>query len=485
MSNISLKQVLPTSVPTPAANYVRLFSNLSDSGNLYFKNSAGTSTALGAGAAANPVVTSVSYNQLYSLYSGAQFVTGSYYLINNFETIYRQPDFYVDGSIKPSLTLKSKPSGWGYQPILVQAISVNALSVDAYQPNISGGAYSGFHKDTIKYSISDNTTEFNDSTKGRIISRVDEYGNETDYDHRTIEFKRYMGYTKNTSLTGTITSYNCVTGAISGSSTLFSSELSVGDIILLDSKSVLGYDIGLKVKIIGSDVSMNVEVDSLYSSGVPSTVTLSNSTIISPVDYNFTGQSFNLWKALSTGDYSEYKEVYFGQSDSNDYDEFYTFPNNSYNNKIGNFYQLYKQATSGYLSLPNLVFITDCNDNKFLSTTFNNTFDVAQYNTSTAVVSGNSINDFRYNTICSPFYNNRLGLVGYSRFSQSFFDNLQPSTSYFRGNNVNSIVNGIDFTGSTHVSAVYNCEIFANSGGVNKLSYYNSSNILTIDNVNA
>ena len=482
MSNLSLKQVLPTSVPTPSATNVRLFSNLNSGGELYYKDNSGNSIPVAG--AVDPVINPVTYTQLFTLYTSAQFVTGSYYLITNFETIYRQPDFYVDGSIKTNLTLKSKPSGWVYQPILVQAISNSALSVDAYQPNITGGAYTGFHKDKIKYNFLYNTTEFGDITKGRIISRVDEFGNETDYDHRTVQFKRYMGYSKTTLLTGTITDYNCISGAISGSGTLFSSQLSVGDIIILDTKSNLGYDIGLKVKIIGSNVSMNVEVDSLYSSGIPSPVNLSNSTIISANNYSFSGQSYTLSKATATGDYDQYKEVYFGQSDANDYDEFYTFPTGAYNNKLGNYSNYYLESGSGNLLLPNIVFLTLATYNNFYQI-WNSTFNICRENICSSQFHDNTIVDFRQNIVSSSFYNNNLGMIYNNTFSQAFYNNTLPSTAYLRNNKFNATTNDIDFTGSMHVSQNYNCEIFENSSSVVKLSYYNGSNVLNVVDVNS
>lgn len=483
MSNISLKQVLPSTVPTPAANYVRIFSNLSDSGSLYIKNSSGSSETIGG--TTEPSVTAVTYTALYNLQTGAQFVTGSHYLITDFETRYRQPDYYCDGSTKPTLAYKSKPSGWGYQPILVMAISSNALSPDAYQPNITSGAYAGFHKDKIKYDLLDNSTEFNDVTRGRITSRIDEYGNQTDYDHRTIQFKRYMNYSKDSLLSGTITDYNCVSGLVTGSSTLFSSELSVGDIIILDSKSDLGYDVGLKVSSITSNTSINVVVDSLYSGGVPSSVNLLNLTSITPVNYTFSGKNYTFWLSTSTGDYLQYKEVYFGQSDSNDYDEFYTFSTGSFDNKISDFSYHYTEGHSGYLLLPNNVFVSSSCRNNFQGQTFNNTFNVATDNICFGDFWNNTIASFISN-LTNGFYENQMGQVTSNRFYGSFHNNFQPLSDYFSNNTINADdVENIDFSGATRVTAHYNCEIFKNSADVVKLSYYNGSNVLTIDDANS
>jgi len=484
MSNISLKQVPASSVPTPAANYVRIFSNIGDGGNLYFKNSSGSIETLG-GSTYVPV-TEVTYTELYNLYTTSSFVPGAYYLITNFESIYKQPDFYLDGLIKPNLVTRGKPPGWGYQPILVMAISTTALAVDAYQPNISGGGYSGFHKDKIKYDFLSNQTEFGDFTKGRIIERIDEFGNRTDYDHRTILFKRYQNYERDTSLTGTITDYNCVTGVVTGNSTLFSTELSIGDIIILDSKADLGYDIGLKVKTIVSNTSMTVEVDSAYTGGVPSAVSLTNSTTITPISYTFTFKSFDFWIASATGEFNQYKEVYFGQSDDSDYDEYYTFASNSYDNKFSEYSYNYFISHVNTLILANNVFINASNNNRFDAVSANNTLYSAYGNLSNHTFFGNvSSGEFNNNLINSPFYNNKIGSAINNTFFADFINNSLNTSLYFRFNNFKCNVNNTNFVTATHVYLPYNCDVFKNSLADVKLSYYNNSNSLTVDNITA
>ena len=79
-------------------------------------------------------------------------------------------------------------------PLNIFFISNNSLSPYAYQPKPSSplGYYNGFEKDRIKYDVSWNKTEFNNDAKGRITERIDSDGNRTDYDHRTIRFKRYQ-----------------------------------------------------------------------------------------------------------------------------------------------------------------------------------------------------------------------------------------------------------------------------------------------------
>lgn len=519
MSNISLKQVPSSSVPTPAANYAKIFSNISDGGKLYVKNSSGDSELIG-GSSYVPV-TEVTYSELYSLYNSSSFVPGSYYLITNFESMYKQPDFYLDGSIKPNLVTKGKPSGWGYQPILVMAVSSNALAIDAYQPNISGGGYPGFYKDKIKYDFLSNQTEFGDFTKGRIIERLDEFGNRTDYDHRTILFKRYQNYERVTQLTGSITDYDCTTGDVTGGGTSFLSELIVGDIIILDSKGDFGYDIGLKVKTITSNTSMMVEVDSAYVGVVPSAVSLANSTSITPITYSFFANSISFWSTTPTGEFNQYKEVYFGQSDSDDFDEYYTFDTDSFNNILDNYSYLYESGDTNRLILSNNVFGKSLHNNvksicsnntigdNFENNNISNTFE---YNIiGNSFMSNDIFGEFNSNKIKSYFQYNKLnGMFTENIFNGSFFknnivynfesnnvgENVENNSFFSTINNSNlyddfrcniiergADISAVDFTTSSFVKSDYTCTIFRNSNGDNRLSYYNASDALSVNDI--
>jgi len=353
MSHILLKKVQDNLISAPASNYVKFFSNDSDGGLLYYMNSSGVATPIGAGTY-NPVI-DTTYSNLYSLYSSNGFATGSYYYINDFQSIYEQPDFYFDDKPKTVLSLTSST----YYPIVVLATSKNTLASDAYQPD--------YPKDKIKYDFTWNETEFGNSAKGRITERIDTDGNRTDYDHRAIKFKRYQNYERDTHpLNGVITSWDCITGTVSGSATTFMFDLSIGEIIILDSHIAWGgdknYTIGLKVKTKVSDTIITVEVDSLYTGSVPTSISLNNGSQIIPTDYSFSTPSslfHQFYLAIPTGDYTSYKEVYFGQYDDGDFDELYTFQvgGTSVNNYIGNYSQKYLSGSyNNTLVLSNNVF---------------------------------------------------------------------------------------------------------------------------------
>ena len=384
--------------------------------------------------------------------------------------------------------------GWSYQPILVRAISSSELDPTAYQP-VTG---SGYPKDVIKYDISKNTTELGNSTKGRITERIDEFGNKTDYDHRSIRFKRYQTYEKDTQLTGTISDWSCITGQVNGDAfTLFTSELSVGDIIMLDTFFSLGYYIYLKVDTITSDNNLIAQVESSYVGGVPSPVVLDNGKSIFPQDLSFSGSSYNFYSTVPTGNYDSPREVYFGQVDDGDFDdEVYTFSFDyelinfsgirTFNNQLGNYSRYYDNALAD-----NTLILSN---NTFGHTTLNNKLSDYSYNNNIGFLFGNntildtqfSLNkigsSFQYNKIQFVFSNNLIGDYFYLNQSyESFISNLVSDN--FQYNTIKTLVSSQDFSLSTLVYGNYNCDIFKNSNGDNRLSYFNSFDSLTVTDI--
>ncbi len=466
MSHLQIKRVSENDITAPDFNYVRVFSNIDEDGKLYYKDESDEAFPVGG----DIEIIETTYLELYDLYTNQNFATGSYYLITDFDSIYEQLDFYCDGTLKSDLETKGRPAGWSYQPILIMATSYKDLSTDAYQPSLGAGGYIGFPKDKIKYDITWRNTELGNYAKGRITERIDEYGNRTDYDHRTIRFKRYQNYDR-TDLISTISYYDCVTGGVTGSSFSF---LSSGDVILLDTEADLGYTIGFKVGSIINDTNMTVLVDSLYVSGVPTNVTLGNSAQIVPVDYSFTGKSYDYYTSTPTSDYCEYKEVYFGQSDEDDYEEYYTFASESYNNYIGNYSEkyLYGNGVTMYsdtLILPNNVFTGVTLNNKIGNYSDNN--HVMDTFTNNDIGDGFSKNliqwDFKDNKILNDFYNNHVSNMSkplvyfeHNTIGNGFLNNI--ITNSFTYNDV-----GDDFYGNTASSSFQQnkigCKFYNNS----------------------
>ena len=123
----------------------------------------------------------VSYTQLSSLIGSSALVPGQTYLINDFKSIYDQPDY--DSSAVAKSTVVTKTSGTT-EPIIVTSLTSNTLS--------SSATSTLYPTDKLSYNFSFTTTEIMGATaKGRITERIDSNGNRTGYDHRFILFKRY------------------------------------------------------------------------------------------------------------------------------------------------------------------------------------------------------------------------------------------------------------------------------------------------------
>ena len=550
MSHILLKKVQDNLISAPASNYIKIFSNDNDGGLLYYMDSSGVPTSIADSVSTyNPVI-SITYSSLYSLYNTGGFATGSYYYISDFESYYDQPDYYFDGTLKTSLETKGKPA-IPVQPIIVMATSKNTLCPDAYQPY--------YPNDKIKYDITWNATETNGNAKGRISERIDSQGNRTDYDHRTIRFKRYQRYSRQTQLSGTITSFNCTTGAVTGSGTSFSS-LSTGDVIILDTDinhgGDINYTVALMVRTVSSNSSMVVEVDSLYNGSLPPTITLNNGSQIVPVDYSFTLKNYTFWSSNSESVFDSYKEFYFSQSDQGDFDdEVFTFQSTGYgsgiyhgiiNNYIGNYSNNYLNlGNNNELILSNNVFIgghifnnniTGLFYNNTLSNNFennnisnnfynNNIFNdfrnnnIDSYDFSDNSISGefkynsilgyrfqsNILKDIRSNSINCTFNNNIIdnnfgfNIIKCDSFSYNIFgedaqyNNIEASfdsctlVSGFINNHIKGgpSLSSINFSSSTIVYGNYSKTIFYTAAGSFKISYYDASNTLVADDVDA
>lgn len=122
----------------------------------------------------------VTFSELTTLISGSNLQAGTFYKITDYQTIYDQPDYDSLGDEKISVATKTG----SVEELCVLAISVNVLSEWAYSPS--------FPKDMIKYDVTFTQTEImSASAKGRITERIDDKGNRTPFDMRSVLFKRY------------------------------------------------------------------------------------------------------------------------------------------------------------------------------------------------------------------------------------------------------------------------------------------------------
>lgn len=125
--------------------------------------------------------TTINYAEFYNLITNSQLVVGKTYIIMDFQTVYDQPDYDINGTPKPIVVTKTSLN---IEEIWVLALSSNQIADRAYSKT--------YPKDQIKYDWTYNITEINGSpAMGRISERIDDRGNRTDYDHREVLFKRY------------------------------------------------------------------------------------------------------------------------------------------------------------------------------------------------------------------------------------------------------------------------------------------------------
>ena len=160
----------------------------------------------------------LTFEQLYSKYTGETLTPGRFYLITDFQTCYDQPDFDQNGNSIVGNNYKTGDT----EPLVVVAVSNNDLSPKAY---------STIHPlDDISYDIDFILTErTSNPAKGRITERIDEPGNRTDYDFRSVLFKRYDFYYSENFYDGLVSID--VNGNVTGTNTLFTTDFSVGQII--------------------------------------------------------------------------------------------------------------------------------------------------------------------------------------------------------------------------------------------------------------
>jgi len=370
---------------TPQANtyFVGVDPN---NGQFQKLNPDGTIVSLEAGS-----VVPTTYNDLVNLIGSNGLVAGTYYSFN-FTTIYDQPDFYVDGSTKPSGVVVTKTST--AKTLIVLALSSNSISSYVFSPDYPRNKY--------KYDINDNTTEVNGSpTMGRILESVDSFNNRTDYDHEDVEFIRYLRYDKNTQLTGTITDFDCTTGAMVGSGTLFSSEVNAGDILYIESNPNFGFDFGVKVLSVTDDLNLVTEVDGSYSGLV------------------FTSYNMPFYSSINSGVYDRYKEFYITQKQNTGYTEVLTFTNGNDN------YVKDSLDANNPFYLSNNVFGNGFVGNEMGFYSVNNTISDSS--------SLNKIGDNFYNNVIgSSFNNNYIGNGFYNNTIASNFEENSINNEFFQ-----------------------------------------------------
>lgn len=345
------------------------------------------------------------YDELYSFATGGTLTDGSYYLMTDFQTCYDQPNY---DNTKTPITTGNYKTGTT-EPILLLSVSTTGFSPTVYSTL--------YINDKITYDITWNTTEVTSSpAKGRITERIDNFNNRTDYDNRSILFKRYRGYSyeENSPLGGLvgISGLTGTTGVLYGNTgTTFNSNFGSGSIVSIRNLSPSFFEVISVVSnslAIISGVTIGVTTDSPYYSGNDDGIMsyyqpnlrqdqVYEYTTFIPASY---GEAINNY----VGNYSNLSLIWFGNP--------FILANNVFisgayiNNTIGD---------GSY----NNTFNDDCDNNQIGGSFYNNStnddFD------------GNIIGEnFNNNYITSNFNNNRIG--------SDFNNNILLGGSFYRNN---------------------------------------------------
>jgi hypothetical protein len=377
-------------------------------------------------------VTSLTYDDFYTEITSDNLIPGTFYEINDFRTIYDQPDF--DSGFNPqSITKYGSTSS-----IVVYATSNSSISEDAHQPKGPFGNNT-LLGDRIKYDWRFNETEFNNTpARGRISERIDTNNNRTDYDHRVVVFKRYLNDTI----------YNSI------------------------------FDNG---QVFGEFRTFNTF---FIRSGGITFISLDSST------NNYIGDFFK-WSKVNNYPFILPNNV-FGILSYIDapspFDNRVFYP--CYNNRFDFCYN----NTISSLTANNTVNLMT--GNTIVGTFINNNVNLMSGNGSTSSIvnfDNNNISDIQDNLIFGTFSNNEIKILDdsyigeftYNRIDDTISGVTFSTTQSFTRNSVKISILDVDLSASTLIYQDYNKDIFRNSVGNIRLSYIDGSGSLTVTNYNS
>jgi len=342
----------------------------------------------------------VTYEELYSMYTGSTLIPGGYYLITDFQTCYDRPNY--DQFKNPIPVSNDSYVQCGVEPILVFATSENTLSVDAYQPN--------YPNDKIKYDINYTQTESGNIAFGRITERIDNLNNRTDYDHRNIEFIRYLTYfySKRFPQNGTIELLN--DGTVNGTNTIFT-DFAIDDIIAIPSS----LEVFFKILNIGSDTLMTV-----------TGLTISPNGGVGHNYYTTTSGSYDSYYKNNVDDKAVFYTT-FGDAIGSE---------TAFNNYVGDYSIGFLEWGDGNFLLANNVFKSgEYINNKIGNSSYNNTFNDDCTNNTIGNYFYNNItdDDFDGNFIGNYFHDNLINAnFQYNQIGENFNNNTVTNNSFYR-----------------------------------------------------
>ena len=353
------------------------------------------------------------YSDLDTLKSTNDLAPGTLYLMTDFQTIYDQPDYSDKDTPKTTVVTKTA----SVDPILLLATSPNTFAKEIWRPSTP--------KHRLEYDFDFVVTEYmNAPTKGRITKCIDEFNNETQYDHSVVLFKRYE--------------------SVSGSG---------------DYNSFWDTGFGsIEVSTFGSNSFNNKIGTSGFEVGVGIFV-LGNNTF---GDYTNSNTFGNNTYSNTFG--SDTSSNTFGSDTSSN-----TFGSDTSSNIFGN----YTNSNTFGSDTSSNTFGSDTSSNTFGSDTSSNIF--GNYTNSNTFGDGTSSNTFgnytNYNTFGSDATeSNTFG----SYTSSNIFG------SYIKFNTFGNNTHSIDFTTATHIYQQYSCEIFKRQDSTDRLRYTDNTDALVV-----
>jgi hypothetical protein len=337
-----------------------------------------------------------------------------------------------------------------------------AISTTGFSPTVYSTLYP---QDKISYDITWNATEVTDNpAKGRITERIDQFNNRADYDFRSVQFIRYVGYFSEQYYEGKI-NLTGSTGLVNGTGTTFTNDFTVGDIFGVYSP---GFGLGSFQYYEISSIVSNVE---MYVTGR----TLTNATN----SYYSSGQRLP--------DYMNPHQCNITGTTNDEFAEYYTFnDDDNFNTYLGD------NVNYSTFILSNNVFLDGSyRNNTFGGNVVGNTFDedmdsnivgpYCQYNIITDDFDGNIIGSyFQYNIIDCDMESNQIGnyfefnMLGdydaedfdFNRIGSYFNSNFLTLNYDFQNNNIgDSFYSNIidsDFRNNTIVGS-FNLNLLINN----------------------
>jgi hypothetical protein len=343
----------------------------------------------------------ITYSELYDKYTGSTLTPSRYYLITDYRTCYDRPDY--NKYKNPIAVSNDSYVSAATEPVLVFATSNNTFSVDAYQPS--------YPNDKIKYDITYSLTESGNPAFGRITERIDEYGNRSDYDNRTIEFKRYLlrTYDRYNPLQGNVELQG--DGTVLGSGTNFTA-LTAGQIIAIRFSNEVFYEIVS----IADDFTMTVTGETITATG---------------------GGGYSFFNANSHSNDSYYPNNIDGQLNYALYKTFDQAENeNCYNTYIGDHSKYFINESIGDFLLANNVLKSGRYDNNTIGdSSYNNTFNDDCTANRIGYGFRNNITDDDFDSnVIGNFFNNNIITANFihNHIGINFEDNVIICSDFWR-----------------------------------------------------